>query len=114
MQPANAASVEMIGVAAGFAAGWRHRQFQLALQENMTAAANLQFYTTNLCPGLREYLKARIYCNVRNYYPSDPGYLIQREWDFGPVDQQVLGPILVWKDPDGKVFDWGSAIRDKQ
>lgn len=107
-----------VGVVIGFAIGWRHRQFDLALWENKVAAANLRanrnlFGSTNLPPVFQEYLKARIYCNVRNYYPSKQGYLLSRDWDFGPVDRKALGPVGVWKDPDEKVWDWDSAIKNK-
>jgi hypothetical protein len=64
------------GLGAGFVGGCRHQQFNLALQENKVAAANLKantdFYRgTNLSPQLREFLKARIYCNVYNCVNSD-------------------------------------------
>ncbi|MFM8359559.1 MAG: hypothetical protein ACKOET_13510 [Verrucomicrobiota bacterium] len=68
---------------------------------------------TPLSPAFREYLKARIYCNVHNYYPSDRGYLLRQDWDFGPVDRQVLGLIGVWKDPHDRVWDWESAVTGK-
>jgi hypothetical protein len=108
----------VVGVGAGFIGGCRYRQFDLALQENKVAAGNLMinraFYGgTNLSPQLREFLKARIYCNVYNYYPSDRGYLLQKDWDFGPVDRKVLGAVGVWKDPHQKVWDWDAAVKDK-
>lgn len=107
-----------IGVGVGFVGGCRYRQFDLALQENKVAAANLKtdadlFGGTNLTPQFREYLKARIYCNVYNYFSSDRGYLLRTDWDFGPVDRTVLGTVGVWKDPHQKVWDWDSAVRDK-
>jgi hypothetical protein len=103
----------LIGLGVGFVLGWRQRQFDLALQENKVAAVNLKFNSANLCPQFREYLKARIYCNVYNYYPSNRGYLLQKDWDFGAVDRQVLGSIGVWKDPHQKVFDWDAATKEK-
>lgn len=103
----------VIGFGLGFVVGWRNRQFELALQENKIAAVNLTLRSTNLCPQFREYLKARIYCNIYNYYPNDGGYLLQKDWDFGAVDRQVLGSIGVWKDPHQKVFDWNAAIKEK-
>ena len=103
----------VVGLGVGFILGWRHRQFRMALEENKVAADNLQFRSGDLCPQFREYLKARIYCNVYTYYPGDGGYLLQKDWDFGAVDHQVLGPIGVWKDPHQKVFDWPSAIKEK-
>ena len=107
-----------IGVVIGYVAGWRRRQFDLALWENKVAASNLlanrAFYGgTNLPPVFQEYLKARIYCNVRNYYPSTRSYLLRKDWDFGPVDRKVLGTVGVWKEPDEKVWDWDSAIKAK-
>jgi hypothetical protein len=106
-----------VGIAIGFVAGWRHRQFDLALWENKVAAVNLRANRksggTNLPPVFQEYLKARIYCNVRNYYPSKQGYLLRSEWDFGPVDRKVLGDVGIWKEPDEKVWDWDSAVKDK-
>src|SRR5579864_7389057 len=92
----------MVGLIVGFVAGWRYREFDLALQENKVAASNLKsnrggFAGTNLPPRFQEYLKARIYCNVRNYYPNSSGYLRQKDWDFGPVDRKILGPVNVWK-----------------
>ncbi len=107
-----------LGILVGFMAGSRFRQFDLALRENKVAAANLKmnrdfFGGTNLPPVFQEYLKARIYCNVRNYYPSKPGYLLGKDWDFGPVNRGVLGSVGVWKDPEEKVWDWESAIKNK-
>ena len=92
----------------------------MALTENKIAAANLKadrnFYGgTNLAPEFREYLKARIYHNVYSYYPSTRGYLLQKDWDFGPVDRQLLNTrhIVIWKDIDEVVWDWSSAITNK-
>jgi len=107
-----------LGLVIGFVGGSRYRQFDLALQENKVAASNLRsnrdwFGGTNLPAVFQEYLKARIYCNVRNYYPSRRGYLLQKDWDFRPVHLNVLGNVGVWKDPEQKVWDWDSAIRDK-
>jgi len=106
------------GILVGFVIGWRYRQFQLALWENKIAVANLKsnhdfFAGTNLPPVFQEYLKARIYCNVHNFYPSKRGYLLARDWDFGPVNQKALGSVVFWKEPDEKVFDWVSAITNK-
>jgi len=103
----------LIGVVIGLVLGWRQAAFQLALQENKVATANLTFYGTNLTPQLREYLKARVYCNVYTFYPSTPGYLLQKDWDYGKVDRDTLGHILVFKDPNQVVWDWESAITNK-
>ncbi len=108
----------VLGFLVGFIAGRRYGQLDLALRENKVAAANLKmnrdfFGGTNLPPLFQEYLKARIYCNVRNYYPSKQGYLLGKDWDFGPVNRSVLGSVGVWKDPDEKVWNWESAIKNK-
>jgi hypothetical protein len=102
-----------MGLLIGFILGFRQGTFQIALQENKVAAANLKFYSTNSTPQLREYLKARIYCNVNTFYPNTSGYLLQKDWDFGPVDKDVLGKISVFKDPNQIVWDWPSAITNK-
>ena len=91
-----AAAGLIVGVLIGFAAGWRYRQFQLALQENKIAAGNLKYASTNLPPVFQEYLKARIYCNVRNYYPSKKGYLLSQGlglWS-GRPQRSWPGPYL--------------------
>lgn len=88
----------ILGASAGFVGGCRYQQFNLALQENKVAAANLKMNTdlyggTNLFPQLREFLKARIYCNVYSYYPSSSGYLLRKDWEFGPVDRTLLSNV---------------------
>jgi hypothetical protein len=108
----------VVGAGAGYIGGFRSSRFGLALDENKVTAANLRansnFYGgTNLSPKFREYLTARIYCNVYNYFPSDRGCLLQKDWDFGPVDRKVLGAIMVWKDPDQTVWDWKITIKNK-
>jgi hypothetical protein len=107
-----------LGGTAGFVGGCRYQQFNLALQENKVAAANLKMNTdlhggTNLSPQLREFLKARIYCNVYNYYPGYSGCLLRKDWDFGPVDRTFLSNVAFWKDPHQKVWDWDAAVKDK-
>jgi hypothetical protein len=102
-----------IGLLVGSIFGSKQASFGAALQENKVAAANLKFYSTNLTPQLREYLKARIYCNVNTFYPNTPGYLLQTDWDFGPVDKGILGKVLIFKDPNQIVWDWPSAITNK-
>ena len=102
-----------IGIAVGAILGFRKGRFQAALQENKIATWNLQFHSTNLEPQLKEYLKARIYCNVFTFYPSTPGYLLQKDWDFGPVNRGALNKIAVFKDPHQIVWDWPSAITNK-
>ena len=103
----------MIGFAFGFFRGFKQGSFQVALQENKIATANLKFNETNLAPQLKEYLKARVYYNVRRYYPSEAGYLKQNDWDYGTVERDVLGQIAVFKDPDWTAWDWNTAIGGK-
>ena len=108
----------VVGAGTGYIRGYHSAQFDLALFENKIAAVNLNFDknyhgSTNLYPQLREYLKARIYCNIYNYFPSKQGYLLQKDWDFGAVDRKLLGDVSVWKDPEAKVWDWSSAIKNK-
>lgn len=103
----------VIGLLVGSIVGSKGASFGAALQENKVAAVNLKFHNDDLSPQLREYLKARIYCNVNAFYPNTAGYLLQKDWDFGPVDKSVLGKMLVFKDPDQIVWDWPSAITNK-
>jgi hypothetical protein len=103
----------LIGVGFGFLLGWKQGAFQLALQENKIATANLSLHSTNLTPQLREYLKARVYCNVCTYYPRKAGYLVQKDWDYGKVDRDTLGKVAVFKDPHQIAWDWESAITNK-
>jgi hypothetical protein len=102
----------VIGLLVGLIAGHRHATFQTALAENKIAAANLRFNQDKLSPQLQEYLKARIYCNVLVQYPNDPGYLLARDWDFGPVDRKVLGDLAIYKDLY-KAWSWEEAIAGK-
>lgn len=109
-----------VGVVVGGIAANRFTRFSLALSENKIAASNLaldrNFYGgTNLSPDFREYLKARIYHNVYTYYPNTPGYLLQKDWDFGLVDRELLNSkhIAVWKEIDEVVWDWSTAITNK-
>ena len=85
----------------------------MALQENKVATDNLRLSATNLAPQLREYLKARVYCNINTFYPNGTAFLAQTDWDFGPVDRNVLGKIFVFRDPNQIVWDWAGAITNK-
>ena len=108
-----AVSLLSLGLAVGYGLGFWQGNFQQALKENKVSMANLRFFGTNLNPQLREYLKARIYCNVSAFYPAKAGYLLRSDWDFGSVDRAVLGPVSVCKDPASTAWDWASAIRGK-
>jgi len=102
--------------AAGFCIGaiWgiKHGFFQSALAENKVAIANLDS-SPELNPQFREYLKARVYSNILQFYPSKQGYLRQENWDRGPVDREILGRIIGPKDPAGAAWDWQSAVGPK-
>src|SRR5271155_3018402 len=95
-----------VGLLVGFLFGLKQGAFRMALQENKVAVDNLRMSPTNLTPQLREYLKARIYCNVYTFYPNETAFLTQTDWDFGPVDKNVLGRIFVFRDPNQIVWDW--------
>ena len=103
----------IIGVAIGFFLGWRQASFQVALWENKVSAANLRFGADKLSPQLREYLKSRVYSNVRYFYPSTHGYLLEKDWNFGKVDRSVLGDLVTFKDPDYRTWDWETAVASK-
>jgi len=38
---------------------------------------------------------------------------LRKDWDFGAVDRQVLGKVLVWKDPDRQVWNCDEALKEK-
>ena len=92
-----------------FAFGAKWGQFQSALQENKLAVGNIDS-SPQIDPQFREYLKARVYWNVRMYYPENPGYLIQEEWDRGAVNIAILGDVAAAKDPTAPILSWQSAI----
>lgn len=94
------------GLAIGSFWGFIQGGFQHALMENKLAVANIP----KADPQLREYLKARIYSNVLAYYPNKTGYLLQKDWDHGPVDRSVLGEIHPYKDPSTQAWDWKEAL----
>ena len=106
----------LVLLAAGFCGGafWgvRFASFQSALAENKIATVNLDS-SSELNPQFREYLKARIYSNILQFYPSDQGYLLQKDWDRGPVNRDVLGGLVSSKDPTAAAWDWQSALADK-
>jgi hypothetical protein len=102
-----------VGFYGGAIWGFRHASFQSALAENKVAILNLDSFQ-DINPQFREYLKARIYSNVLQFYPSDEGYLQQQDWDRGPVNQDILGSLAASKDPTGAAWDWESAAWSKR
>lgn len=62
------------------------------------------------CTQSREYLKGRIYNNIRLFYPPRSGYRLRADWDRGPVDLDVLAGVHAVKDPTDPVWDWQGAI----
>ena len=104
-----------IGFAAGAVWGWRHGQFQAALEENKVAARNLEdnhLHHLKLSPDLREYLKGRIYYNIATKFPDDRGYLLRKNWDFGPVDISKWGTPIYAKDPTVECSSFDSATQN--
>ena len=97
---------------AGAVWGGRDGLFKSALAENRVAVLNIDS-SPEMNPQFREYLKARVYSNILQFYPADRGYLIQNDWDRGPVDRAVLGSIHASKDPTGAAWDWHSAVSGK-
>jgi hypothetical protein len=92
-----------------FALGAKLGYFQHALEENKVAIGNID-HSPSVDPQFREYLKARVYWNIAMYYPAKPGYLIQKEWDRGPVNSALLGDVGAAKDPTIPVLTWQDAI----
>lgn len=97
---------------AGSIWGFRNASFQSALAENKVAIMNLDSLP-EMNPQFREYLKARIYGNVLQFYPPDRGYLQSQDWDRGPVNRDILGRIAVAKDPTSAAWNWPSAVAAK-
>lgn|GEM_PF-1784692 len=100
---------ERIGLASGWIWGFNQGEFQHALMEKKLAVANMP----KADPQLREYLKARIYSNVLVFHPNDPGYLLPKDWDHGPVDKSVLGETYPFKGPDSVAWNWKEAMEGK-
>jgi hypothetical protein len=107
---ASVLAILFAGVFCAFAFGVWQGRFQAALEENKLAVGNID-HLPNLDPQFREYLKARVYWNVRMFYPSSPGYLIQKDWDRGAVNQSVLADAAAAKDPTIPILDWQSAVQ---
>lgn len=88
----------LVGCYIGAIWGNNHGRFQAALEENKLAVNALKSEDHDLPPAFREYLKGRIYYNIASKFPNDRGYLLRRDWDFGPVDLTVLKRRLYAKD----------------
>lgn len=110
-------TVPLLATAVGFCVGAylgngnavQQGRFQAALAENKVAADNLS--NESLGPELREYLKGRIYYNIATEYPNTRGYLLRKDWDFGPVDRRIMRGSIYAKDPnyDTDSFDAATA-----
>jgi hypothetical protein len=94
-------------------AGWglRRGAFQAGLEENKIAASNLRSSDLSLSPEFTAYLKGRIYYNLASKFPNDEGYLLRRDWDFGPVDKGALNGRIYKKDPGYEAETFDSATR---
>jgi hypothetical protein len=101
--------------ALSFMAGavWGHSQgkFQAALEENKVAAVCLESSELSRSPEFTAYLKGRIYYNLASKFPNDEGYLLRRDWDFGPVDTTALVGRVYKKDPSYEAESFDSATR---
>ena len=102
-------SVIVAACLCAFAFGVWFGRFDAALEENKIAIVNLD-QQPNLNPQFREYLKARVYWNVRMFYPASSGCLIQKDWDRGAVNEEVLAGVAAAKDPTVPILNWQSAI----
>lgn len=94
-------------------AGWglRRGAFQAGLEENKIAASNLRSSDLSLSPEFTAYLKGRIYYNLASKFPNDGGYLLRRDWDFGPVDTGALNGRIYAKDPNYEAESFDAATR---
>ena len=85
--------------------GFKKGKFQAGLEENKIASTILRGrivgdHELAISPEFREYLKGRIYYNIATKFPNNRGYLLRRDWDFGPVDGTVFNGARVYaKDP---------------
>lgn len=96
---------------AGAEWGLRRGTFQAGLEENKVAASNLRSTAPSLSPEFTAYLKGRIYYNLASKFPNDEGYLLRRDWDFGPVDKGALIGRIYAKDPSYGAESFDSATR---
>jgi hypothetical protein len=110
--PALALALAAAAFLGGYGLGHDHGGFRAALEENKVAAACLRSKDASLPAELREYLKGRIYYNIASKYPNEAGYLLRRDWDFGPVDTKVLPRRIYVKDPHCDAESFAGATRD--
>jgi hypothetical protein len=92
----------IIALICGGAMGWsvcwlqtRENQEYQPIEEAKLCYLNLENYSADMSPQLREYLKARLY-SAAAYYVNE-GWLDGWDIDFGPVDDKVLQPIYAIK-----------------
>ncbi len=97
----------LAGAQWGYSRGW----FQAGLEENKIAAANLKSSDLSLSPEFTAYLKGRIYYNLATKYPNQEGYLLRRDWDFGPVETTALMGVSCAKDPSYTANSFDAAVR---
>jgi hypothetical protein len=115
MKPYQLAGFGSLIAALSFMAGavWGHGRgkFQAALEENKVAAVCLESSELSRSPEFTAYLKGRIYYNLASKFPNDEGYLLRRDWDFGPVDMGALKGGIYAKDPSYEAESFDSATR---
>lgn len=87
-----------LGLMIGGFRGYEHGVFVTAMEENKMAAAILKSEDSEMNPWGREYLKGRIYSNLATKFPNDKGYLLRKDWDFGPIDANVSKGAIGSKD----------------
>ena len=100
-----------MGIPAAYVAGFKNGNFQAALEENKVASVCLRSNDLLLAPEFREYLKGRIYYNIASKFPNKRGYLLRRDWDFGPVDLSRLNRRIYAKDPNFDSESFNGATR---
>jgi len=94
-------------------ASWGHAkgEFHAALEENKLAASCLKSSDMSLTPEFTAYLKGRIYYSLASKFPNDEGYLLRRDWDFGPVELNALLGRPYAKDPNIESESFEAATR---
>ncbi|MDB6071495.1 MAG: hypothetical protein JWL81_2666 [Verrucomicrobiales bacterium] len=96
----------------GIFLGFRQGKFAAGLEENKIALNCLKQKEISISPEFREFLKGRIYCNLASNFPNDAGYLLRRDWDFGPVDKDILKRSLYAKGPNDSADSFDAATED--